>query len=103
MDLADRSASVEELLIEQEERLHRDALVEAVTRESASLPALDRSYVQLMLGATGSLPARDIARRLALPVEQVYRVKQRVDRWLKRILAEVRETDDRSVLSPKES
>jgi RNA polymerase primary sigma factor len=103
LDLAERSASVEELLIEQEERSRRDALVEAVTRESATLPALDRSYVQLMLGATGSLPARDIARRLALPVEQVYRLKQRVDRWLKKILAELRETDDRSVWSPKES
>src|SRR5262249_33065492 len=74
--LADAAPTPEhELLLAEEER-HRAALVAAVKAAAAELPADERLYLQIVFSAAEPLPARDIARLLDRPVEEVYRLKQ---------------------------
>jgi RNA polymerase primary sigma factor len=84
--LADAAPTPEhELLLAEEER-HRAALVAAVKAAAAELPAEERLYLQIVFSAAEPLPARDIARLLDRPVEEVYRLKQRTQRWLKEVV-----------------
>jgi DNA-directed RNA polymerase specialized sigma24 family protein len=72
----------EEALIEAEsERLAADA--GRVLRDLArSLPAEDALYLQIVLSAAVPRPAREIARLMGRPVQEVYRVRQQVKRKL---------------------
>jgi len=51
------------------------------------LPAQDRLYLQIVFSATDPMPAREIARAMQVPVEEVYRLKQRSQRWLSDVAA----------------
>jgi RNA polymerase primary sigma factor len=71
----------EELLLAEEER-DRAALIAAITTAAADLPANERLYLQIAFSATEPLPAREVARKMQLPVEEIYRLKQRSLRWI---------------------
>jgi RNA polymerase primary sigma factor len=83
--LADTAPSPELQLLLAEEERHRTALVTAVKAAAAELPADERLYLQIVFSAAEPLPARNIARLLDRPVEEVYRLKQRAQRWLKEV------------------
>ena len=77
----DHGATPEEQLLEAEEERTRNELLEAVKAAAAELPADERLYLQIVCAASDPLPAREIARSMQLPVEEVYRLKQRAQRW----------------------
>jgi RNA polymerase primary sigma factor len=78
----DSGGTPEEQLLESEEEQTRASLLAAVKAAAAELPAQDRLYLQIVFSATDPMPAREIARAMQLPVEEVYRLKQRSQRWL---------------------
>jgi len=81
-DIAGGHNSPEEALIDAEnERLAADA--GKVLRELArSLPAEEALYLQIVLGSALPRPAREIARLMGRPVQEVYRVREQVKRKL---------------------
>jgi RNA polymerase primary sigma factor len=80
--IADPAADPEEELLLAEEERGRAGLLAIIKAEAAQLPANERLYLQVLFSATDPLPAREIARKLQLPVEEIYRLKQRSQRWL---------------------
>lgn len=83
----DQGATPEQQLLEAEEQQTRTELLEAVKAAAAELPADERLYLQIVCAAADPLPAREIARAMQLPVEEVYRLKQRAQRWLASVAA----------------
>jgi RNA polymerase primary sigma factor len=83
--LASSALTAEDILLEQEEQRDREALLNIVKREADALPSADRLYLQLVFQSNGPLPPREVAKLMAIPVEDVYRLKQRVERWMKQI------------------
>src|SRR5215510_11579948 len=51
-----------------------------------NLPLDERLHLRMVFSASEPLPARDIARLMGSPVEQVYPLKQRTRRWLKEMV-----------------
>jgi RNA polymerase primary sigma factor len=90
--LADPAPSPEEALLLAEEDAVRAALVVAVPEAAAGLPAEERLYLQIVFSATEPSPAREIARRMGCPVDDVYRLKQRAQRWLADIASMLEKT-----------
>jgi RNA polymerase primary sigma factor len=80
--VADPGVDPEEQLIQQEEERTRGTLLAAVKTAAAELPPQERLYLQIVFSATDPLPAREIARTMQLPVEDVYKLKQKSQRWL---------------------
>ena len=85
----DSGGTPEEQLLESEEQQTRASLLAAVKAAAAELPAEDRLYLQIVFSATDPMPAREIARAMQVPVEEVYRLKQRSQRWLKEVAAKL--------------
>jgi RNA polymerase primary sigma factor len=83
------------LLFEEEQR--RAALVAAVNTAAEKLPTDERLYLQIVFSANEPLPARGIARLMGCPVEEVYRLKQRTQKWLKEIAEHLEKNADVSV------
>jgi RNA polymerase primary sigma factor len=83
----DSGGTPEEQLLESEEQQTRASLLVAVKAAAAELPAEDRLYLQIVFAATDPMPAREIARTMQVPVEEVYRLKQRSQRWLADVAA----------------
>jgi RNA polymerase primary sigma factor len=83
----DPGATPEDQILEAEEERTRSALLAEIKAAAAELPADERLYLQIAFSATDPLPARQIARSMQLPVEDVYRLKQRTQRWLAEIAA----------------
>ena len=87
-DLPDAGLTPEEAAIarQDEEALEQatGALKAAVTR----LPQEIRLYVQYVMSGNGELPARDIAKLMARPVAEIYRLRQQADRMLRQALSE---------------
>jgi RNA polymerase primary sigma factor len=54
-------------------------------------------YLQIVFSANEPLPARGIARLMGCPVEEVYRLKQRTQKWLKEITVQLENNSDMSV------
>ena len=92
MAVADPAPSPEEALLLAEEDAARTALVVAVRDAAAGLPAEERLYLQIVFSTTEPAPAREIARRMGCPVEDVYRLKQRTQRWLADIASMLEKT-----------
>lgn len=90
--VADPAPSPEEALLLAEEDAVRAGLVAAVREAAAGLPAEERLYLQMLFSATEPSPAREIARRMGCPVEHVYRLKQRAQRWLADIASMLEKT-----------
>ena len=97
ISIADSSPTPEDhlLLFEEEER--RAALVAAVNAAAEKLPTDERLYLQIVFSANEPLPARGIARLMGCPVEEVYRLKQRTQKWLKEITVQLEKNADMSV------
>jgi RNA polymerase primary sigma factor len=85
LDIADSRATPEEQLLEGEEEKSRVNLLAAVRAAARELAPEERLYLQTVFAASDPLPAREIAKAMKLPVEEVYRLKQRMQRWLKDI------------------
>jgi RNA polymerase primary sigma factor len=87
--LADPAPTPEDQLLLAEEERHRAALVAAVKAAAAGLPAAERLYLQTVFAACNPLSARDIAKIMGCPVEEAYRLKQRTQRWMKKVAADL--------------
>jgi RNA polymerase primary sigma factor len=87
--IADPAPTPEEQLLLAEEERHRAALVAAVKAAAAGLPAQERLYLQTVFAACDPLSARDIAKIMGCSVEEAYRLKQRTQRWMKKVAADL--------------
>jgi len=83
--IADPAPTPEDQLLLAEEERNRAALVAAVRAAAADLPAAERLYLQIVFAACNPLSARDIAKVMGCPVEDVYRLRQRAQRWMKEV------------------
>jgi RNA polymerase primary sigma factor len=83
------------LLFEEEQR--RTALFATVNAAAEKLPTDERLYLQILFSANEPLPARGIAKLMGCPVEEVYRLKQRTQKWLKEITVQSGKNSDVSV------
>ncbi|SHK15063.1 RNA polymerase primary sigma factor [Bradyrhizobium lablabi] len=92
--IPDSGATPEQQLLDAEEEQTRSALLDAVKQAADDLPADERLYLQIVFSATDPMPAREIARTMQLPVEDVYRLKQRAQRWLTELAARLGKKDE---------
>ena len=92
MLLADGAPTPEEHLLLQEEEHSRAELVSAIRVAAADLTAEDRCYLQTLFSATDPLPPREIARLMGCAVEDVYRLRQRAQRWIAHIAERLEKT-----------
>jgi RNA polymerase primary sigma factor len=83
LEVVDPGPTPEQQLLDEEEERGQLALSDRVRQAAASLPTALKAYVLLVLDETDPTPAREIARRLGLPVEEVYRLAPQAVRWLK--------------------
>lgn len=60
----------------------------ALRRAGAALSDGERIYLEVVLGGGDSLPAREIARLMKRPVEEVYKLKQRVHKCLRAAISD---------------
>jgi RNA polymerase primary sigma factor len=97
ISIADSSPTPEDRLLLFEEETRRATLVAAINAAAEKLPADERLYLQIVFSANEPLPARGIARLMGCPVEDVYRLKQRTQRWLKEITVQLEKNSDMSV------
>jgi len=97
LSFADSAPTPEDYLLLAEEERSRASLVAAVKAAADDLPADERLYLQIVFSASEPLPARDIARLMGSPVEQVYRLKQRTQRWLKEMVVQLEKNSDPAV------
>ena len=68
-----------ELAIQDREDEHLLSKASEVLRHAAeNLSATERLYLQIVLGSGETIPARDVARLMCSPVEEIYKLKQRV-------------------------
>jgi len=95
--LADPGASAEDQLVADEEERARAAFLESVRRAGLQLPPEDRLYLQIMLEASEPMPPRAIAKVMALPVEEVYRLRQKTQRWLREMASQAANFAEASV------
>jgi RNA polymerase sigma factor (sigma-70 family) len=80
--------SPEEQVIEADENHRLAAAVEALSEAMKTLPAAERLYLKIALGGHSTPPAREIARLMKRPVEDIYKLKQRVLQRLREIIAD---------------
>ena len=97
LSISKSSPTPEDYLLLFEEEQRRAALVAAVNAAAEKLPADERLYLQILFSATEPLPARGIAKLMGCPVEEVYRLKQRSQKWLKEISILSEKNSDMSV------
>ncbi|WP_065751081.1 sigma-70 family RNA polymerase sigma factor [Bradyrhizobium paxllaeri] len=97
ISIADSSPTPEDRLLLFEEEERRTALVAAINAAAEKLPSDERLYLQIVFSANEPLPARGIARLMGCPVEDVYRLKQRSQKWLKEITVQLEKNSDMSV------
>jgi RNA polymerase primary sigma factor len=97
LSLADTAPTPEDWLLLAEEERSRASLVAAVKAAADHLPAEERLYLQIVFSASEPLPPRDVARLMGCPVEEVYRLKQRTQRWLKEMAVQMEKNSDMSV------
>ncbi len=80
--------SPEDNLVGMEEEQMLSAAVAVLRKVAATLPRAERDYVRITLAGVEPLPAREVARLMQRPVEDVYKLKQRVLRRLREAIAE---------------
>lgn len=73
LNVASPSASGEDAILEREQEKVRQALLDRVRREAEALPPDLQLYLQLLLKASDPMSPRQIAREMAIPVEQGFR------------------------------
>lgn len=97
LSITESSPTPEDYLLLFEEEQRRAVLVAAVNAAAEKLPADERLYLQILFSANEPLPARGIAKLMGCPVEEVYRLKQRAQKWLKEITVQSEKNSDMSV------
>jgi len=85
LTLTDTTPTPEDWLLLAEEESSRAALVSAIKTAAAALPPDERLYLETVFSATDPLPPRQIAKAMGCPVEDVYRLRKRAQRWIKEI------------------
>jgi DNA-directed RNA polymerase specialized sigma24 family protein len=81
-------ASPEERLVEIEEDEQLAAAVAVLTQAVETLAPSERLYLTLLLDGAEAPSSREIARLMQRPVEDIYKLKQRVLKRLREVLAE---------------
>jgi RNA polymerase primary sigma factor len=94
LSLADPAPTPEDCILLAEEERNGAALVAAVKAAVADLPADGQLYLQTIFSASEPLPARKIARLIGCPVEEVYRLRKRTQRWLKDMAVQLQKNRD---------
>ncbi len=84
---SDHEPSPEESLIHADDDHRLAAAIEALAEAMNTLPAAERLYLTIVLGDSKTPPAREIARLMQRPVEEIYKLKQRVLQRLREIAA----------------
>jgi RNA polymerase primary sigma factor len=97
LSIAESSPTPEDYLLLFEEEQRRTALVATVNAAAEKLPTDERLYLQIAFSGNEPLPARGIAKLMGCPVEEVYRLKQRTQKWLKEITVQSGKNSDVSV------
>jgi DNA-directed RNA polymerase specialized sigma24 family protein len=64
------------------------AALDVLTRAVETLPEAERLYLTIALGAAQTPPSREIAQLMQRPVEDIYKLKQRVLKRLRDLIAE---------------
>ncbi|CAN7717758.1 sigma-70 family RNA polymerase sigma factor [Bradyrhizobium sp. LjRoot220] len=103
LSVPDSGGTPEQQLLDSEEQQTRSSLLAAVKSAAAELPAEEQLYLQVVFSATDPMPAREIARAMQLPVEEVYRLKQRAQRWLTEIAARLGKSESAREKRPASS
>ena len=80
--------SAEDQLVRSEEEQQLAAALETLTKAIATLPGAERLYLTIVLGGTETPPSREIARLMQRPVEEIYKLKQRVLQHLRDTLSD---------------
>jgi RNA polymerase primary sigma factor len=81
-------ASPEAQLVQEEESERLTAALDVLTRAVETLPEAERLYLTIALGAAQTPPSREIAQLMQRPVEDIYKLKQRVLKRLRDLIAE---------------
>ena len=76
-DLPSGSPSPEEAFLEWEDGRILAEAARALRRASGELSDAERLYVRISLGGSEPLPAREVARLMGRPVEEVYKLKRK--------------------------
>ncbi|WKA31149.1 sigma-70 family RNA polymerase sigma factor [Bradyrhizobium roseum] len=97
LSISESSPTPEDYLLLFEEEQRRSAFVAAVNAAAEKLPTDERLYLQILFSANEPLPARGVAKLMGCPVEEVYRLKQRSQKWLKEITLQTQKNSDMSV------
>jgi RNA polymerase primary sigma factor len=92
--LTDTTPTPEDWLLLVEEERSRAVLVSAIKAAAATLPPDERLYLETVFAATEPLPPRQIAKAMGCRVEDIYRLKQRAQRWIKEIAMRLEKNPD---------
>lgn len=82
------AASPEDIAVERETETLLSTAAAMLRDVAATLPEAERLYIEIALGGAEPLPAREMARLMRRPVEDIYKLKQRVLKRLKDALAD---------------
>ncbi len=78
----------EDAVIAQQDEAALEQATGALKIAIARLPQDIRLYLQHVMSGDGDLAPRDIARLMARPVTDIYRLRQQADRMLRQALSE---------------
>ncbi|MBX9776649.1 MAG: hypothetical protein K2Y71_19905 [Xanthobacteraceae bacterium] len=87
-DLPDERPTPEDAVIANEDEAALEQATGALKIAIARLPQEIRLYLQYVMSGNGDLPPRDIAKLMARPVADIYRLRQQAERLLRPILSE---------------
>lgn len=77
-DIPCQRPSPEGALLEHEDGRLLALATEVLRQTAESLPEAERLYLHIALGSGEAIPAREVARLMRRPVEDIYKLKQRV-------------------------
>jgi len=77
-DIPSEDSSPEDALLEQEDERLLTLATEVLRKAAETLSETERLYLSIALGSSEAIPAREVARLMRRPVEEVYKLKQRV-------------------------
>ncbi len=87
-EISDERPTPEDAAIAREEEEILEQATDALKAAVAHMPQDIRLYLQYVMSGNGALPARDIARLMARPVTEIYRLRQQAERLLRQALAD---------------
>ncbi|HLN25437.1 MAG TPA: sigma-70 family RNA polymerase sigma factor [Patescibacteria group bacterium] len=77
-DIRSPEPSAEAALVEREDERLLALAVDVLRHAAEALSETERLYLHIALGSGEAIPAREVARLMRRPVEEVYKLKQRV-------------------------